>query len=89
MTSNHNFTREDFDNLSALSATENRLCLSLLMPTHQHLPSTQQDATLLKNLLRQAEADLAALGQTEKQIQTMLVPIRAVEPIGSGIPIGS
>ena len=78
MTSNHNFTREDFDNLSALSTTENRLCLSLLMPTHQHLPSTQQDATLLKNLLRKAEADLAALGQTEKQIQTMLAPIRVL-----------
>src|SRR5687767_1728134 len=65
-----------------------QLALSLYMPTFRAGAETQQNRTRLHNLLRAAEAQLAAQHVAEAERTTLLAPIRALldvpEPLQRG-----
>lgn len=54
-------------------------CVSLYMPTHRAGAETSQNPIRFKNLLKQAEKDLAALGHEEDAIGDLLKPARKLE----------
>lgn len=53
-------------------------CASLYMPAHRKGPETRQDPIRLKNLLREAEAQLAALGLRAPEVRALVEPGRAL-----------
>jgi hypothetical protein len=48
--------------------------VSLYMPTHRHIPETEQDPIRFKNLLREAEERLIACGLSSKKVRELLQP---------------
>ena len=50
------------EHLSFLLQTRERFCVSIFLPTHRAGPEIRQDPIRLKNLLKQAESRLIALG---------------------------
>lgn len=68
-------TRED---LAILLHHQDIYCVSLYMPTHRAGPEIRQDPIRLKNLLRQAEDRLAALGTPAAEVHQMLGPAAAM-----------
>lgn len=65
------FTRNDLREL--LENTE-RPCVSLFLPTHRAGRDTREDPIRCKNLLTQAEAELASQGLSSVAIRRMLAP---------------
>ncbi|MCB0088522.1 MAG: hypothetical protein KDE54_11465 [Caldilineaceae bacterium] len=53
-------------------------CLSIYMPTHRRGSETEQGPIRLKNLLKEAEAQLTALGQRGPDSATLLEPLQAL-----------
>jgi hypothetical protein len=62
------------DELKQLAETRQERCVSLYLPTHRVTAHAEQDRIRLKNLLRQAEEQLASLGQRTPQIRDLLQP---------------
>lgn len=53
-------------------------CISIYMPTERKGAETQQGPIRLKNLLGQAQAELAALGERTPDIENLLAPAQAL-----------
>lgn len=53
-------------------------CVSIFLPTHRSGPETQQDPTLLGELLDDASAQLTSFGLDQEQIEEMLAPHMAL-----------
>jgi hypothetical protein len=66
---------EDLDTL--LTHAESP-CVSIFMPTHRGGPAVQQDPIRFKNLLREADQRLTALGLRPPRVGEMLAPGRAL-----------
>jgi hypothetical protein len=49
-------------------------CVSLYMPTHRHIPETEQDPIRFKNLLREAEERLIDRGLRPSKVREFLQP---------------
>lgn len=60
------------DQLQALSEQHRRFCVSIFLPTHPYGPEIRQDPVRLKNLLRQAEAEMLAVKMRPSRIRQML-----------------
>lgn len=67
------------EELLALTQAEDGRRVSIYMPTHQAGPDTRQDPIRLKNLLSQAENDLAAAGADEDEVKRLLAPAWALQ----------
>jgi hypothetical protein len=65
------FTR---DNLNGLMEEREGPCISIFMPAHRTSAGTQQDKIRFKNLLKEAEAKLAAMAQEGLDPQEFLGP---------------
>jgi len=65
------FTR---DNLNSLMEEAEGPCISIFMPAHRTSAETQQDKIRFKNLLREAEEKLAAMGRKGFDPQDFLEP---------------
>lgn len=63
--------------LELISEPQGR-CISIYMPTERKGAETQQGPIRLKNLLGQAQAELAALGERTPDIETLLAPAQAL-----------
>lgn len=63
--------------LDTLRAQAEAPCVSLYQPTHRTFPDTQQDPIRFRNLVRGAEASLAALGDTDGHA-ALLAPLHAL-----------
>jgi len=68
------------EDLKALLARREGPCVSLYMPTHRKGRDIQQDPIRLKNLLRQAEAELAGVAIRGTNVNGLLGPARALLP---------
>lgn len=66
-------TRED---LKLLAAEQNPLCLSLYHPLHRRYPHTQENQTLLREALDEAQAQLVHKGLINSEIERVLGPAR-------------
>lgn len=64
------------DELRKLFGHRNGCCISIYMPGHRGYPGQQQDCARFRNLLRQAEEQLAAKGVRSLQIDLLLKPSR-------------
>jgi hypothetical protein len=70
-------TREDMKTLiEAPSGT----CVSIYLPTHRAGAEFQQDPIRLKNLLRQANEELTALGMRSREVEELLAPAEELLP---------
>jgi hypothetical protein len=69
------FPREE---LKALVKRREGPCVSIYMPTHRAFPETKQDPIRFKNLLRQAEERLKAVGLRSPDAKKLLKPARAL-----------
>src|SRR5215212_7103642 len=58
--------------LKSLIAQQEKMCISLYMPTHRVGREQQQDPIRLKNLLAEAETKLSATGMRRPEIQKMM-----------------
>ena len=58
--------------LKSLIAQQEKMCISLYMPTHRAGREQQQDPIRLKNLLAEAETKLSATGMRRPDIQKMM-----------------
>ncbi|MEZ4664691.1 MAG: hypothetical protein R2911_44730 [Caldilineaceae bacterium] len=67
--------KETLRELAELSAP---FCLSIYMPTHRRGSETEQGPIRLKNLLKEAEAQLTALGQRTPEAAIFLEPLRTL-----------
>lgn len=63
--------------LDLISEPQGR-CISIYMPTERKGAETQQGPIRLKNLLGQAHAELAALGERAPDIENLLAPAQAL-----------
>ncbi len=64
------------ERLAALVAAEDDRLVSIYLPTHRAGAETRQDPIRLKNLLGEAEAQLAALGLSDRDASAVLDPAR-------------
>lgn len=64
------------DDLKLLAGTETPLCVSVFMPTHRGGQESRQDRIRLKDLLKDAEERLLALGTRSTAVADMLEPAR-------------
>jgi hypothetical protein len=64
------------DVLHPLIDERSEYCVSLYMPTHRSGPGIQQDPIRLKNLLREAEAQMAHRGGRRSDARALLAPAR-------------
>jgi len=64
------------DELKALVRQNVGVCASIFMPTHRAGAETRQDPIRFKNLLREAEEGLRALGLRSTQVRGLLEPAR-------------
>jgi hypothetical protein len=69
------FPREE---LKTLVKRREGPCVSIYMPTHRAFPETKQDPIRFKNLLRQAEERLKAVGLRSPDAKKLLKPARAL-----------
>jgi len=60
--------------LKSLIAQQEKLCVSLYMPTHRVGREQQQDPIRLKNLLAEAETSLLAAGMRRAEVQKLMSP---------------
>jgi hypothetical protein len=67
------------DELVALTGEQNGWRVSLYMPTHRHIPETEQDPIRFKNLLREAEERLIAGGLRAPEARELLQPAQKLE----------
>ncbi|NDJ78515.1 MAG: hypothetical protein GYB65_19875 [Chloroflexi bacterium] len=67
------------DILEELLAQHNSPCLSLFMPTVRMGPEVQQNPIRLKNLLKEAEEQLTAIGSAPAVQRELLAPIQALD----------
>ena len=56
------------DDLKLLMKEQNRLCISIFMPTHRTAKETQQDRIRLKNLLTEAEKAVISLDPSQLKL---------------------
>jgi Bacterial archaeo-eukaryotic release factor family 7 len=64
------------DQLKFLSLHRPQPCVSIFLPTHRGGPQTREDPIRLKNLIKDAESRLVALGQRPAAAREMLAPAR-------------
>lgn len=62
------------EELQSLAGKQNSHCVSIYLPTHRAGVETRQDPINLKNLLREAENSLLALGLTGKEARELINP---------------
>ncbi len=62
------------EELHSLVGKQNDYCISIYLPTHRAEAETRQDPIRLKNLLREAEKRLLALGLWSAKVQELLKP---------------
>jgi hypothetical protein len=62
----------------ALAQHETGPCVSIFLPTHRAGPQVQQDPIRLRNLLDEADANLAGAGIEPKAAEDLLAPWRAL-----------
>lgn len=67
-------TLQSLDEMLALAYKHVRVCLSIYMPTHRKGPDTQQNSIRFKNLLREAENQLASSDLRPSEIRELLAP---------------
>ena len=65
-----------WDDVRELIVPRDTPCVSIFMPTHRSGRDTEQDPLRLKNLLKQAEVDLRALGLRTPEADAVLAPAR-------------
>lgn len=63
--------------LTEIAAVTDRACVSFYLPTHRHGPEAEVDHTQLKQQLKQAEIELAALDLDQRRVGELLAPVRA------------
>lgn len=68
------------DELKALIEAPRSTCVSIFLPTHRTGAEIQQSPIRLKNLLRQAEEGLVAMGLREREAKELLQPIERLLP---------
>lgn len=68
-------TRED---LTSLAARQTGPRISIYLPTHRFGPQIQADQTVFRNVLREAERQLAAGGSRSAEIADLLAPAKAL-----------
>ena len=64
------------EQLRFLSFERHQPCVSIFLPTHRAGPETRQDPIRLKNLTKEAESQLIALGQRRVRAREILAPAR-------------
>jgi hypothetical protein len=64
----------DRDDLQRLLASHETPCVSLFLPTHRHPPQSDQDPVRLRNLVKEAEAQLASADLPEGA-ESLLEPV--------------
>ncbi len=69
-------TAPTWDDVRELIVPRDTPCVSIFMPTHRSGRDTGQDPLRLKNLLKQAEDELRALGLRTPDAQEVLAPAR-------------
>lgn len=63
------------DELKTVAAEQRRPAVTIFLPTHRAGPEIQQDSIRLKNLLKQAEAQLMAEGSRSTEARELLGPL--------------
>jgi hypothetical protein len=66
----------NIDQLRFLFQKREQFCVSLFLPTHRSGPETRKDPIRLKNLIKDAESRLIALGRKPVKAREMLTPAR-------------
>ncbi len=66
------------EELRELMEEQHEHCVSIFLPTHRSGAEIQQDSIRLKNLLRNCEDQLVALGMRSTEIQDLLGPAQAL-----------
>jgi len=66
----------NIDQLRLLFQKREQFCVSLFLPTHRSGPETRKDPIRLKNLIKDAESRLIALGRKPVKAREMLTPAR-------------
>ncbi len=65
--------------LDTLINITNAPCTSIYMPTHRSGPEAEQDIILFKNLVREAEQKLLAIGKKANDIKALLAPTQTLQ----------
>lgn len=66
------------EELKALMSTQNSPCISLFMPTYRAGAEIQQNQIRFRNLLRQAEEELLAMGFRASEVKKLLEPAQGL-----------
>lgn len=67
------------EHLEFLSVARNHFCVSIFLPTHRAGKEIQQDSVRLKNLLREAEAELMRNGIRKLKAGELLAPAQQLQ----------
>ena len=73
----------DRHQLEFLSKKQDRFCVSLFLPTHRAGPQTRQDRIRVKNMTKEAESCLVALGMRPVKAREFLAPAHSLARPGS------
>jgi Bacterial archaeo-eukaryotic release factor family 7 len=71
------------EQLNFLLQTRERFCVSIFLPTHRAGAEIRQDPIRLKNLIKEAESRLIALGQKATKARELLAPARQLTERGT------
>jgi hypothetical protein len=68
----------DRNQLEFFSTRQNRFCVSLFLPTHRAGVEIRQDPIRLKNMAKEAESRLMALGMRPVKARELLAPVQSL-----------